>query len=359
MLLDLTSSFFILTASLKHPEKTENIYVCVCVCDHKVSLISVRPQLYFKSSFYLLPISPSFNISLLHAHCPSFLHHPSGPLSLPFGLSPFSIFYSPFSPTLPLIFSSSSITLCFFIQKMKKRKTVCLLDVSLSPASPNLSLLSYWLAGLSAVLVLAGSSRWGIAVPLNQCPAVGEACARHSAAAAAAAISVGSSPRRWAWGWCDLQTAGTSGRDTRAREHKLHFFLANHVLPQNVCRPCVALHLSSAGENVQTLTKELWVWRAGITLWRSRRSSDNTCTHKMRPQSLQMHESALKNMHFSNKKDTGEQNQGHLTAAMKCFYIYSSAHLIETRREKMSGSLLIHAGTLTQWCTKRQCCQYL
>lgn len=147
----------------------------------------------------------------------------------------------------------------------------------------------------------------------------------------------------------------SDGRDQwerRAREHKLHFFLANHVLPQNVCRPCVALHLSSAGENLQTLTKALWVWRAGITLWRSRRSSDNTCTHKMRPQSLQMHESALKNMHFSNKKDTREQTQGHLTAAMKCFYIYSSAHLIETRREKMSGSLLIHAGTLTQWCTE-------
>lgn len=65
----------------------------------------------------------------------------------------------------------------FFFHQRGKKNT-CLLAASSSPASPNLSLPRYWLAGAAAVLVLAVSSRWGRAVPLNQCPVVKEVSAR-------------------------------------------------------------------------------------------------------------------------------------------------------------------------------------
>lgn len=88
-------------------------------------------------------------------HCPSLLHHPSRHASLPF--------------TPPIIFSSFSTT--FFLDKTIKNNTAGCCGLSL--ATPNISVKCDWLAKVSGRFGLVVSSRWGAAVPLNQCPAVG------------------------------------------------------------------------------------------------------------------------------------------------------------------------------------------
>lgn len=114
-----------------------------------ISLKSAHPCRHFKSCSFLLFLPQIPRIP------PSLTHH--------------------------LITLSSLLLLhdifCLFFHQRGKKNT-CLLAASSSPASPNLSLPRYWLAEAAAVLVLAVSSRWGRAVPLNQCPVVKEVSAR-------------------------------------------------------------------------------------------------------------------------------------------------------------------------------------
>lgn len=146
--------------------------MCVCryVCDHEYSLLAHFPKIcsslwLFQKQFFsfLSRLSSylSFNSSLLPSHCPFLLRHPSHRASLPFTLP---INFSTFLPLPaflhpPSFFYSSSMILSLFFSPGEKNNNTGLLAAGLSPAFPNLSLLWYWLAGASAVLVLAGSSR--------------------------------------------------------------------------------------------------------------------------------------------------------------------------------------------------------
>ena len=240
-----------------------------------ISLQSARPWRYFKRRFFFsFPSSffpsLSFNVSLLHSHCPSLLHHPSHRASLPFTLPIIFSTSRPPPPSSPSILSLFPLLLLhdtFFSmigkrkEKTKAHTNTCLLAARLSPASPNLSLLWHWLAGASAVLVLAGSSRWGIAVPLNQCPAVREACARHTvqqqqqqqqpsalAALHEAEHGDGMTFRR-------PGPAGETHTHARTNTSCAYFLCKSRSFPQCL-QATPRLHLSSAEANAPILTME-------------------------------------------------------------------------------------------------------
>lgn len=219
----------------------------------------------FLASHLSLSTRPSFPAIVPHfsiIHLPM-LHYPSlfpsfcrrfySLTQQPAILSPFLL---PPSMILPLSFPSEG----------KKKTNTCLLVTRLSPASPNLSLHWYWLTGASAVLVLADSSRWGIALPLNQCPAVaveGEVCARHttqrrqqqqqqpSALAALHEASHGDGMTFRQPGPAGESHTNTHLQYTHTHIQAVLIFLANHVSAQNICRPRPGLHLSSAETDAQ------------------------------------------------------------------------------------------------------------
>lgn len=231
---------FHLDSFIKAPWKAQNIYVCVgwCVCAFLITDTAPYP---YPSS---LPVPAPFQRVFL-----TFLRLVFFFTLLLWSIVPPSfIIYRAMLHYLSLLLSSSPhlpppsyYRTFFFFYKTIKNNTTRLLDC-LQPLQTFPFIAIGWLK--CVWLVLVGSSRWGSAVALNQCPAVGEACARHSAAAAAAAVSAGSSPWRRAQWWHDLQTDSIRIGNTQTQRGLL--FLLNYIMSQNVCRPRPERHLSSA-----------------------------------------------------------------------------------------------------------------